>query len=101
MSGPQYSRVLLKVSGEVLAGDQNFGIEPKFLAAMAAQIAEVARSGAPEDVVWIMDYLFTTVHDGRNAFLTDGIQRALGRPPRDFTVYAHEVASTGIWRVAA
>jgi uridylate kinase len=45
MGGPAYKRILLKVSGEVLAGDQSFGIEPKFLNAMARQIADAARSG--------------------------------------------------------
>jgi hypothetical protein len=45
-----------------------------------------------------MNYLFTEVLDGRNAHLTDGVQRALGRPPRDFAEYARETAATGIWR---
>lgn len=45
MGSPAYKRILLKVSGEVLAGDQSFGIEPKFLNAMARQIAEAQRSG--------------------------------------------------------
>jgi uridylate kinase len=40
-----YKRILLKVSGEVLAGDQSFGIEPQFLHAMAEQIAAAAKSG--------------------------------------------------------
>jgi uridylate kinase len=40
-----YKRILLKVSGEVLAGDQSFGIEPQFLHAMAEQIATAAKSG--------------------------------------------------------
>lgn len=64
-------------------------------------VAGVAESGAPEGVVWIMDYLFSTVLDGRNAYLTDGVERALGRPPKDFVSYAREVASSGIWRNAA
>jgi uridylate kinase len=51
MAGSEYRRILLKVSGEVLAGDQSFGIEPKFLHAMASQIAEVARSGVEVAVV--------------------------------------------------
>jgi uridylate kinase len=42
---PRYRRVLLKVSGEVLMGDQAFGIDLKTLDAVAADIAEVARSG--------------------------------------------------------
>ena len=65
-----------------------------------AFLSGVKKSGAPEGVVWILDYLFTTVLDGRNAFLTDGIQRALGRPPKDFATYAKETAATGIWQAA-
>jgi uridylate kinase len=51
MAGSEYRRILLKVSGEVLAGDQSFGIEPKFLREMAEQIAEVARSGVEVAIV--------------------------------------------------
>lgn len=63
-----------------------------------AFVTEVANSGAPKDVVWMLDYLFSTVLDGRNAYLSDGVQRALGRPPKDFAEYAREVADTGIWQ---
>jgi uncharacterized protein YbjT (DUF2867 family) len=66
-----------------------------------AFVSEVASSGAPKDVVWMLDYLFATVLDGRNAYLTDGVQRALGRPPRDFSDYARAAASTGVWSAAA
>lgn len=61
----------------------------------------VAESGAPKDVVWMLDYLFATVLDGRNAHLTDGVQRALGRAPRDFADYARSVAASGVWNNAA
>lgn len=57
-------------------------------------------SGAPREVVWMLDYLFSTVLDGRNAHLTDGVHRALGRPPNDFAAYARDVAATGAWRTA-
>ena len=66
-----------------------------------AFVAGVAESGAPEEVVWMLDYLFATVLDGRNAYLTDGIQRALGREPKDFADYAREIAATGAWRAVA
>ncbi len=66
-----------------------------------AFVASVAESGAPKDVVWMLDYLFATVLDGRNAYLTDGVQRALGREPRDFADYARDVAATGVWREVA
>jgi uncharacterized protein YbjT (DUF2867 family) len=62
-----------------------------------AFIEEVQRSGAPRDVVWMLDYLFSTVLDGRNAHRTDGVQEALGRPPTDFAEYARRVAATGGW----
>ena len=45
MAKSGFKRILLKVSGEVLAGDQSFGIEPKFLHQVADQIAEVSRAG--------------------------------------------------------
>ena len=64
-----------------------------------AFISGLADSGAPKEVIWLLDYLFSTVLDGRNAHLTDGIQRALGRSPKDFANYAREVAATGVWRV--
>ena len=66
-----------------------------------AFLASVAESGAPQEVVWIMDYLFSTVLDGRNAHLSDGVERALGRPPKDFTAYALEVAATQTWKKSA
>lgn len=62
-----------------------------------AFIAEVTASGAPRDVIWMLDYLLATVLDGRNAHLSDGVERALGRPPRDFADYARDVAATGLW----
>jgi uncharacterized protein YbjT (DUF2867 family) len=57
----------------------------------------LAEQNVPAEFVSLMNYLFTEVLDGRNAHLTDGVQRALGRPPRDFSEYARETAATGIW----
>ena len=61
-------------------------------------ISELRASGAPPEVVWTMDYLFTKLLDGRNAVLTDGVERALGRPPRDFSDFALDVATANTWR---
>lgn len=66
-----------------------------------AFLTGLVESGAPKDAVWMLDYLFSTVLDGRNAHLTDGVQRALGRPPKDFADYARELAATGVWRAVA
>jgi uncharacterized protein YbjT (DUF2867 family) len=58
----------------------------------------LAGQQVPADVIELMSYLFTTVLDGRNAYLADGVQRALGRAPRDFATYARDAAATGVWR---
>ncbi len=39
--------------------------------------------------------------DGRNANTADGVQRALGRAPRDFSDFADEAAKSGAWTQAA
>ncbi len=57
----------------------------------------LAEHQVPADFVWLIDYLFTEVLDGRNARLTDGVQRALGRPPRHFADYVRDAAATGVW----
>jgi uncharacterized protein YbjT (DUF2867 family) len=56
--------------------------------------------GVPSDYVWLLRYLFTEVLDGRNAHLEDGVQRALGRPPRDFSDYVRDAAATGVWNMS-
>jgi uncharacterized protein YbjT (DUF2867 family) len=53
--------------------------------------------GVPDEVVELLTYLFTNVFDGRNAHVTDGVRRALGREPRDFSEYARAAAATGVW----
>jgi hypothetical protein len=55
------------------------------------------REGVPPEVTQLLTYLFTEVLDGRNAYLTDGLRRALGREPRDFSDYARDSAATGVW----
>lgn len=54
--------------------------------------------GMPATEAALLTGLFTTVLDGRNASLTDGVRLALGREPRDFTAYAKEAAASGIWK---
>lgn len=51
----------------------------------------------PAEYAWLLKYLFTEVLDGRNASVADGVQRALGRPPRDFREFARQAATTGVW----
>ncbi len=64
-------------------------------------LTAVAESGAPKHMVWLMDHLFGTVLDGRNAYVADGVQRSLGHPPKDFADFAREFANLTTWRNVA
>ena len=59
--------------------------------------AGVAEMGLPEDIAWLLTYLFSTVLDGRNATIEDGVQKALGREPRDFADFCRAAATSGVW----
>lgn len=64
-------------------------------------IAALRQQQVPEDVIWLLEYLFTTVLDGRGEVLADGVREALGRDARDFGDYLRDTASSGVWRKAA
>jgi uridylate kinase len=51
MSAPLYRRVLLKLSGEALMGDQPFGIDPAVTTQIAKEIAEIQQLGVQTAVV--------------------------------------------------
>jgi len=48
---PRYKRIVLKISGEALAGEKGFGIEPEIVDSIAAQVTEVNRLGVHVGVV--------------------------------------------------
>jgi len=114
---------IAEIAAEALSGDRHVGqvyelTGPRLLT-FAEAIAEIgAASGralryrpvpleeykallvqyeVPADFIWLIGYLFTEVLDGRNARLCDGVERALGRPPRDFRDYARDAAAAGAW----
>ncbi|WP_017380856.1 UMP kinase [Paenisporosarcina sp. TG-14] len=51
MSAPQYKRVVLKLSGEALAGEQGFGLSPEIIKSVAEQVKEVVELGVEVAVV--------------------------------------------------
>lgn len=51
----------------------------------------------PEDHIWLVNYLFEQVLDGRNSSVTSDIEKVLGRKAKDFSAYALETAKTGVW----
>ena len=60
-------------------------------------VASMVEQQVPDEYVQLLTYLFTEVLDGRNAHLADGVRRALGREPRDFTEFARDAAAAGAW----
>ncbi|TAJ26329.1 MAG: UMP kinase [Nitrospirae bacterium] len=51
MTSAKYRRILLKISGEILAGDQGYGIQPAVLEAIANEIGSVSTLGVEVAVV--------------------------------------------------
>ena len=45
MAAPSYKRILLKLSGEVLMGNQQFGIDPEFVAELAKEVKAAKDTG--------------------------------------------------------
>jgi len=62
--------------------------------------ANVAAAGG-EFVADVFTAIARETLDGRNAYVSDGVERALGRKPRDFAAFAAAAASQGLWTAAA
>ena len=67
----KYKRVLLKLSGEALAGDQGYGIDPKVVDDLAEQIGEVVHDGVQLAIVVGGGNIFRGVSGA-----TEGMDRA-------------------------
>jgi len=74
------------------------GREVAFVPITPDELAAGLRAqGVPDDEIDLVRYLFTEVLDGRGAHLADGVQRALGRAPRDLREFARREAAA--WTV--
>lgn len=70
----------------------------RYVPVSTALFASALRSeGLPDDLVEGLTGLFSEVLDGRSSYVSDGVDRALGRPPRDFSEYARDAAAAGAW----
>ena len=68
---PAYRRVVLKLSGEALAGDQGYGIDPAVLERVAAEVRDVVALGVQLAIVMGGGNIFRGV-----AASTGGMERA-------------------------
>lgn len=94
LTGPRLLRFADAIAEIATASGREIRYVPVTIDEYTAALRE---HDVPADVVSLMTYLFTEVLDGRNAHPDDGVRRALGREPRDFSDYARAVAATGIW----
>lgn len=63
-------------------------------------LAGLQASGMPDEEAVGLTELFVDVLDGRNASVVDGVERALGRQPNDFSAYVRAAAASGAWPAA-
>ena len=51
----------------------------------------------PKVYTSLLTHLFTEILDGRNAHVTNGVEKALGRPATDFSTYIQKAIAGGVW----
>lgn len=95
VTGPRLLTFAEAVSAIAESSGRQVTYTPVPLEAFTAFLAE---AGETPEVIEILAYLFSEVLDGRNASVADGVQRAIGRPPRDFAEYARNAAENGAWK---
>ncbi|MBS3848381.1 NAD(P)H-binding protein [Devosia sp. BSSL-BM10] len=77
------------------------GIELQYLPITLEQFHAALLPELGQRYADLLTRLCQEVFDGRNEALADGVQRALGRPPRDFADYVTATAASGVWHRAA
>jgi uncharacterized protein YbjT (DUF2867 family) len=98
VTGPR----LLTLYDAVAEISKVIGREVRYLPISADEYASaLAEAGMPPDQVTEFVELFTMILDGRSQYLADGVQRALGREPKDFADFARDAAAAGAWDIKA
>lgn len=94
VTGPRLL-TMFDVAAEI---SEKTGRDVRYVPVTGDEFASILRAdGLPDDVAAGITDLFSQVLDGRGAYLSDGVQQALGRPPRDFADYVREAAGSGAW----
>ena len=75
MNYPKFNRILLKLSGEILAGKKGYGIDPEITQGLALKIQEVSRKGIEVGIVIGGGNIFRGISAG---------SRGLDRVPGDY-----------------
>ncbi|WP_406844201.1 NmrA family transcriptional regulator [Flavobacterium soyae] len=94
LTGPRLLTFKDAVNEIANASSRNISFQSLSLEEYAQMLKEYQ---VPEDHIWLVNYLFEQVLDGRNSNVTSDIEKVLGRKAKDFSAYAEETAKTGIW----
>lgn len=97
LTGPRLLTLPEVVEEIATASGREIAFTPISLEAYKANLLE---AGIPTDYIWLIDYLFSKVLDGRNSSTTNGVEKVLGRKPKDFSAYVAETVNTGVWSPA-
>ncbi|MFJ9847343.1 hypothetical protein ACIRYZ_44375 [Kitasatospora sp. NPDC101155] len=62
-----------------------------------AFVDRMVHEGVPADTARLLTGLLVDIRDGRGQDVSDGVEQALGRPPRSFEDYVVEAAAAGHW----
>ncbi len=96
LTGPRLL-TLAEATGELSTA---MGREVRYIPVTPEEYAsELVAHGMPEEEAVPIAELIHEVLDGRNSYLTDGVERALCRPARDFADYARGAAAAGVWNL--
>ncbi|MBF4487351.1 NmrA family transcriptional regulator [Flavobacterium sp. CSZ] len=96
LTGPRLLTFEQAINEIAIASGRNITFQGLSLAEYIGMLREYQ---VPEDYIWLINYLFEQVLDGRNSSITSDIEKVLGRKAKDFSAYAKETATTGIWNV--
>lgn len=94
LSGPH----AVTLSEAVTTISEAAGREVRYVALSVDEyVSELVQQGlSPEDAATLAD-IAEPLRDGTDAEVSDGVSRALGRPPRDFAAFAMATAAEGGW----
>lgn len=60
-------------------------------------VGELVEQGLTQEDAEAVRDLFAVIRNHRSEYVSDGVEKVLGRPPRDFATWARETAATGVW----
>ena len=91
-------RRLLTFHDAVTEIGRAIGRDIRYVPISSDDYAKVLSQFVPDDQVAFLKELFESVLDGHNAYLSDGVQQALGREPKDFRDFVRDAVASGVWQ---